>query len=139
MKSLTLLVGVLFLAGCAATSTYTTTWKSPDATPLGFRGQKVVAAAVVKDDARRRLAEDRLAQQSAGRRAQGRTMYSLLPVATLGDEQAIRAALEGIEAKGLIVMQPVYVDRNVTITPAYEGGGSASLWGGSYGGGFAIS
>jgi hypothetical protein len=135
----TLLLGVLILSGCASTSTFTTTWKSPDATPLGFRGQKVVAAVVVKDDARRRLAEDRLAQQIAVRGAQGRTMYSLLPGATVGDEQAIRAALEAAGAKGLIVMQPVYVDRDVRVTPAYEGGASASLWGGGYGSGFALS
>jgi hypothetical protein len=138
-RPLTLLLAAFFLTGCASTSTYTTTWKSPEATPLGFRGQKVVAAVVVKDDAKRRLAEDRLAQQIAAHGAQGRTMYSLLPSATGGDEQAIRAALEAAGVKGLIVMQPVYVDRDVRVTPAYEGGGSASLWGSSYGSGFAVS
>ena len=90
-KPLTLLLGVLFLSACASGSTFTTTWKSPDATPLGFKGQKVAAAVVVKDEARRRLAEDRLAQQIAARGAQGRTMYSLLPSASVGDEQAIDA------------------------------------------------
>src|SRR5262245_38532362 len=135
-KSL-LLLGAFFLAGCAS-STYTSTWKSPDVTPLGFRGEKVVAAAIVKDEKQRRLAEDRLAQQIAVRGAQGRTMYSLLPQVTT-NEQAVRAALEGIKAKGLIVLEPIYIDRNVTITPAYEGGGEASVWGGTGGGGFAIS
>ena len=138
-RLLTLLLGALFLSACGSTSKYTTSWKAPDATPLGFKNQKVVAAVVVKDDARRRLAEDRLAQQIAARGAQGRTMYSLLPGATVGDEQTIRAALENAGAKGLIVMQPVYVDRDVHVTPGYEGGGSASLWGSSYGSGFAIS
>jgi hypothetical protein len=134
-----LLLGALLLSACASTSTYTTTMKSPDATPLGFRNQKVVAAVVVKDEARRRLAEDRLSQQIAARGAQGRTMYSLLPGATAGDEQAIRAALEAEGVKGLIVMQPIYVDRDVRVTPAYEGGTSASFWGSSYGSGFAVS
>lgn len=138
-RRLTLLLGALLLSGCASTATFTKTWKSPDATPLGFRGEKVVAAAVVKDAAQRRLAEDRLAQQIAARGAQGRTLYSLLPDATAGDEQAIRAALEAADVKGLIVMQPVYVDRNIRVTPAYEGQTSASLWGGGYGAGFALS
>ena len=138
-RRLTLLLGVLFLSGCASTSTYTTSWKSPDATPLGFRGKKVVAAVVIKDEERRRLAEGRLAQQIAARGAEGRTMYSLLPDATVGDEQAIRAALESAGVKGLIVMQPLYVDRDVRVTPAYEGQTSASLWGSSYGSGFALS
>jgi hypothetical protein len=134
-----LLLGAILLSGCGSTSTFTSTWKSPDAAPLGFRGQKVVAAVVLKDEDRRRLAEDRLAQQIAARGAQGRKMYSLLPDAAAGDEQAIRAALESAGVKGLIVMQPTYVDRNVHVTPGYEGGGSASLWGSSYGSGFAIS
>ena len=134
-----LLLCALFLSGCASTSTFTTTWKSPDAKPLEFRGHMVAAAVVVKNDSRRRLAEDRLAQQIAALGAEGRTMYSLLPGATTGDEQAIRAALEAAGVKGLIVMQPVYVDRNVRITPAYEGHTSTTFWGGSYGSGFAMS
>jgi hypothetical protein len=138
-RPVTVLLGVLFLSACTSTSTFTTTWKSPDATPLGFKGQKVAAAVVAKDEAKRRLAEDRLAQQISVRGAQGRAMYSLLGGATVGDEQAIRSALDAAGVKGLIVMQPVYVDRDVRVTPAYEGGGSASLWGSSYGSGFAIS
>jgi hypothetical protein len=138
-RRLTLLLVALFLTGCASTSTFTTTWKSPEATPLGFSGKKVAAAVVLKDGARRRLAEDRLAQQIAARGAEGRTMYSLLPGASAGNEQAIRAALEAAGVKGLIVMQPVYVDRDVRITPAYEGHTSTTFWGGSYGSGFVTS
>jgi hypothetical protein len=138
-RPLLLLLGAILLSGCASTSTYKTTWKAPDATPLGFQGQKVVAAVVIKDKAQRNLAEDRLAQQIAVRGAEGRTMHSLLPGATVGDEQAIRAALEAVGAKGLIVMQPIYVNRDVHVTPAYEGETSASLWGGGYGAGFAVS
>jgi hypothetical protein len=138
-KLMVLLCGALLLLGCASSSALTTQWKAPDATPLGFQGKKVVAAAIVKDPERRRLAEDRLAQQVAARGAEGRTMYSLLPGATAGDEQAIRAVLEAANVKGLIVMEPVFVNRDVRVTPAYEGGGSASLWGSSYGAGFAVS
>jgi hypothetical protein len=134
-----MLLGALLLFGCASSSTLTSKWKSPEAAPLAFKGKKVAAAVIVKDESRRRLAEDRLAQQIAVRGAEGRTMHSLLPGATAGDEQAIRAALEGANVKGLIVLEPVYVHRDVRITPAYEGGGSASLWGGSYGTGFAVS
>ncbi|HEY5810268.1 MAG TPA: hypothetical protein VIT67_20010 [Povalibacter sp.] len=135
----TLLLCAALLTGCASAPTYTNTWKSPEATPLGFRGQKVVAAAVVKDKAKRRLAEDRLTQQIAAHGAEGRTMYSLLPGATSGDEAAIRAALEAAGVKGLIVLEPIYVDRDVRVTPAYEGETTASLWGSTYGSGFALS
>ena len=136
---LLLALGVLFLCGCASSSLLTSTWKSPDAAPLAFKGKKVAAAVIAKDPERRRLSEDRLAQQIAARGAEGRTMHSLLPGATVGDEQAIRAALEAANVKGLIVMEPIFVSREVHVTPAYEGGGSASLWGSSYGAGFALS
>lgn len=134
-----MLIVALLAIGCASSSTFTSQWKSPEATPLEFKGKKVVAAVISNDKERRRLAEDRLAQQIAARGAEGRTMYSLLPGAMAGDEQAIRAALEAANVKGLIVMEPVYVNRDVHVTPAYEGGGSASLWGSSYGSGFAVS
>ena len=136
---LAMLLGALLLFSCASSSTFASKWKSPDAAPLELRGKKVVAAVIANDDERRRLSEDRLAQQIAVRGAEGRTMYSLLPRATAGDEQAIRAALEAADVKGLIVMEPIFVNREVHVTPAYEGGGSASLWGSSYGGGFAVS
>ena len=55
-------------------------------------------------------------------------MYSLFG-APVSDEQAIRAALESAGVKGLIVMQPLYVDRDVRVTPAYEGQTSASSLG----------
>ena len=134
-----ILLGALILSGCASSSAFTSTWKSPEAVPLEFKGKKVVAAVIAKDEERRRLAEDRMAQQIAARGAEGRTMYSLLPRATAGDEQAIRTALEAANVKGLIVMEPIFVNREVHVTPAYEGGGSASLWGSSYGAGFAVS
>ena len=133
-----LLCGAL-LSGCASAPSYTSTWTSPEATPLGFKGQKVAAAVIVKGEDQRRLAESRLAQQIAAHGAEGRTMYSLLPDATPGNEQQIRAALEAAGVKGLVVLQPIYIDRDVRVTPAQEGGGSASLWGSNYGSGFAVS
>lgn len=139
LTPVSILLGVSLLLGCASSSTFVSTWKSPEAAPLAFKGKRVVAAVIAKDAERRRLSEDRLAQQIAARGAEGRTMYSLLPGATAGDEQAIRAALDAAKATGLIVMEPIFINRDVRVTPAYEGGGSASLWGSSYGAGFAVS
>ena len=102
------LLGAVLLSGCA--STFATTWKDPNATPLEFKSQKVVAIVLLKDESARRLAEDRLAQQIAVRGAEGRTMYSLVPNATPGNEQQTRAALEAAGVKGAIVMRPINVD-----------------------------
>jgi|RhiMethySRZTD1v2_1073278.scaffolds.fasta_scaffold356032_1 hypothetical protein len=133
------LLGAVLLAGCASTSTFQSKWKDPAATPLEFRNQKVVAIVLLKDENKRRLAEDRLAQQIAVRGAQGRTMYSLLPGATAGDEKQARAVLEAEGVKGAIVMRPVSVDKEVRVTEPYEGSTYASFWGGYYGYGFSLS
>jgi hypothetical protein len=131
------LFGVVLLSGCA--STFATTWKAPEAMPLGFRGQIVVAAVLLKDESKRRLAEDRLAQQIAVRGAQGRTLYSLVPGPAAGNEQQARAALEAAGVKGVIVMRPVSVNKEVRITEPYQEPSYASFWGGYYGYGFALS
>lgn len=133
-----LLFGVLLLSGCAS-STLSTMWKAPDATPLGFKGQKVVAAVLLKDASARRLAEDRLSMHISMLGAEGRTLYSLLPDAVAGNEQETRAALEAAGVKGVVVMRPINVDREVRVTPPYEGETYASFWGGYYGYGFSLS
>ncbi len=137
-KFLPVLCAVL-LAGCASSSQFTTTWKTPEATPLGFKGQKVVAAVLVNDESTRRLAEDRLSMHIAMLGAEGRTLHSLLPGAAVGNEQQARAAVEAIGAKGIVVMRPVHVDREVHVTPPYEEETYASFWGGYYGYGVSLS
>jgi hypothetical protein len=136
MRFLTIL-GAVLLSAC--TSTFTHTWKDPKAAPLELKGEKVVAIVLVKDQVTRRLAEDRLAQQIAARGAQGRSMYSMLPDITAGNEQAARAALEAAGVKGVVVMRPVNVDRTVHVTPSYEEPSYVSFWGGYYGYGFSMS
>jgi hypothetical protein len=131
------LLGAILLSACS--STFTQTWKDPKATALEFKGQKVVAVVLIKDESTRRLAEDRLSQQIAARGVQGRAMYRMLPNATAGDEKTTRAALEAEGVKGVIVMRPVKVDRKVTVTENYEDQSYASFWGGYYGYGFALS
>jgi hypothetical protein len=136
MRLLALLSAVL-LSACA--STFSTTWKAPDATPLEFKSQKVVAIVLIKDPSTRRLAEDRLAQQIAAYGAQGRPLYSMLPDVDTSDEKATRAALEAAGVKGAIVMRPIAVDRDVKITEPYQDQSYASFWGGYYGYGMSLS
>jgi hypothetical protein len=132
-----LLLGTVLLSGCA--STFSTTWKDPAALPLEFKSQKVVAIVLVKDQSTRRLAEDRLAQQIAARGAQGRSMYSMFPNLTEGNEAETRAALEAADVRGVIVMRPISVDKETRITQPYQDPSYASFWGGYYGYGFSMS
>ena len=133
------LLSLAVLSGCAS-SPFTETWKDPNATPLEFKSEKVVAVVLAKSQTSRRLAEDRLAQQIAVRGAQGRTMYSMLPDAREDNEAATRAALEAQGVKGVIVMRPISVDKELDVVntthyePAYM-----NYWGGYYGYGWGAS
>jgi hypothetical protein len=127
------LVGVILLSGCAS-PVFIDTWADSKATPLKFKGEKVVAVVVMKGEASRRVAEDRLAKKITARGAQGLAMYSLLPGANVSDEAATRAELEKAGVKGLIAIRPINTDKEVTSThstyyePYYQ-----NYWGGYYG------
>lgn len=127
------LVGIALLSGCAS-SVFIDTWADSKATPLKFKGEKVVAVVVMKGEASRRVAEDRLAKKITARGAKGLTMYSLLPGANMSDEAATRAELEKEGVKGVIVLRPINSDRETSVTHAtYYEPYYQNYWGGYYG------
>jgi hypothetical protein len=127
------LVAVMGLAaGCASSSSFVSTWKAPDAAPLGFRGSKVAAVVMMKNPASRRAAEDTLAGEISKRGAQGVPMYSLVEEENLGDEAASRKALEAAQVKGAVVMRPVSTDKEVVSAPVYTGPSYGGYYGGYY-------
>lgn len=137
-----LLIGTVLYAGllgfaCSSTR-FVSTWRSPTATPLQVKGAKVAAVVVMQDEASRRAAEDTLARDISARGAQGIPMYAILPNASVHDEAATRAALEGAQVTGVVTMRPLRVDRQVVVDPApYTGPAYAGYWGGYYAYGWA--
>jgi hypothetical protein len=122
----------LTLSACAAT--YVASWKDPEATPLEFAGQKVVAVVLMKDVASRRIAEDTLAREITARGAQGIAMYTLSPDIAPAKEAATREAVEKSGAIGVVVMRPINVENELVITPVTSlDPGYRSYWGGYYG------
>jgi hypothetical protein len=125
-------LSVLTLSACAAT--FTSSWKAPDATPLEFKGAKVVAVVMMKDQASRRTAEDTLASEITKRGGNGIAMYTLLPDIAPANEAATRAAIEKAGVQGVVVLRPINVDKELVVTsntsmdPMYRG-----YWGGYYG------
>ena len=125
------LVAVVAALGCgASSSSFVSSWRAPDAAPLEFRNSKVAAVVMMKNPASRRAAEDTLADQITKRGAQGVPMYTLVDDASIGNEEATRAALEAAQIKGAVVMRPVSTDKEVVSTPSYSG----PAYGGYYGG-----
>jgi len=130
-----LLLGAL-LSACASTK-FISTWKSPSAVPVEVKGAKVAAVVMTKDEASRRKAEDLLAREISARGAQGVPMYTILPQATLADEDAARAALDAAQVEGLIVMRPVGVKTDTVEPLPYTGTVYDGYWGGYYAYGWA--
>jgi hypothetical protein len=140
---------VLVAAGLSAcaTTTFDSSWKAPDAQPMGsLAGQKVVAVAVSKNAAVRRSAEDTLVSVLSARGAQGIPSYSILGDDT--DEAKAKAAIEKSGAVAVVVMRPVAKEKEISSTPSsmymgpryggYWGGYYGYGWGGAWGGGTEI-
>ena len=121
------------LTACA-TTTFDSSWKAPDAQPMGsLAGQKVVAVAVSKNAAVRRSAEDSLVSVLNARGAQGVASYSILGDDT--DEAKAKAAIEKSGAVAVVVMRPVAKEKEISSAPSsmYMGPMYGGYWGGYYG------
>jgi len=123
---------VASLSACATTS-FTSSWKAPDAQPMGsFAGQKVVAVAMSKNQAVRRSAEDTLVSVLNANGSQGIPSYSILGDET--DEAKAKAAIEKSGAVAVVVMRPVAQEKEISSTPSmYMGPRYGGYWGGYYG------
>ena len=76
----TLAIGAALLLSACTSTTFISTWKSPEARTFQASGQKVAAVFIGKDEAQRRVAEDTLVRQINARGAQGiATLRTLLP------------------------------------------------------------
>jgi hypothetical protein len=124
------------LAACSSNS-FVASWKAPDAQPLEVQGAKVAAVVMVNNEASRRVAEDKLAQEITARGAVGVPMYVLYPDAEPSSEPQARAALEKAGVLGIVVMRPVSVDKEIVATPvSYSAPIYRGYWGGYYGAGW---
>lgn len=119
------------LLSCATTS-FVNTWKAPDAQPFDVRGSKVVAVVMAKGTVTRRAGEDRLASEISARGAQGIAMYRLIPEANSLDEALARGTLERENVKLLVVMRPVQVQKEMSVS-SYGGPTYRGYWGGYHG------
>ena len=130
----------LLLAGCAASTSFTSVWKAPDAQPLQFKaGDKVVAMVVADSTGLRRSGEANLADELDKRGLKGIPAYSLIADADIKDEGKAKAAIEASGAVGVILMRPMGKEQKVTSTPSMYYGASyygAPYYGGMWGGGY---
>lgn len=113
------LLAVLALSPLAcSTTTFESTWRSPDAQPLRLQGQKVVGLFLSNSSARRRRAEDAMAREITARGAQGVPAYTVLSDEEVKDQDAARAKLDKLGFGGVVVMRVVGRETQYSYEPA---------------------
>ena len=123
----------LGIVACATTS-FNSTWKAPDARPLNFKGKKVAALIVSKEEGVRYGAEDALAREITAQGALGIAAYSLIPKELTRDKDKAKEFLEKAGVAGVVTMRVVGKDQELSSSPGgfYGGPAYATFWGGGY-------
>jgi len=122
-------VAALCMSACGST-TFTSTWKAPDAQRVDPVGKKIAALVIYGDKKRRRDAEVYLSQELTLRGAQGVAAYTLIgfddPKVDYARERFKEAGVEGV-----VVMRLIAHDSHTIVDP---GGFSGTAYGsfGSY-------
>ena len=120
-----------------ATTTFQSTWRSPEARPLRLAGSKVLALFLGKVPATRRSAEDAMAREISARGAEGVPGYTVLSEEEVKDRDAAKAKLEARGFAGAIVMRVVGTETQYTYEPAYWNRPHyRRFWGGYWGWGW---
>jgi len=113
------ILAVLALSPLAcSTTTFESTWRSPEAQPLRLQGQKVVGLFLSNSPARRRRAEDAMAREISARGAQGVPAYTVLSDEEVKDQEAARAKLDKLGFGGVVVMRVVGRETQYSYEPA---------------------
>jgi hypothetical protein len=108
---------MLVLAACA-TTTFTATWKAPDAQPFEPGGRKVAAVFISTDESVRRVAEDTLVRELNERGAQGVAAYTLIPSDELKDMARVKTHLAEAGIAGIVTMRVIEEKERVSVSYA---------------------
>jgi hypothetical protein len=109
---------------------FTSVWKAPDISTIGFAGKKVAALVITKDDGLRQSAEEALVRQLEEIGVQGEASYRLAPSEVLKDKDKAKAWFEKVGVEGVVAMRLVSADKVTTYSPAtFTTGYYGSLWG----------
>lgn len=131
-----LLIAVLLLYGCGSNTSIVNSWRDPDVTVTQEQFTKVLVVALVKDEASRRITENRIAASSPI----FKTSYQYLTATDqLSKEQKLKI-LQDENFDGVISMRLVSKEKETTYVPGtYTGmyyGGFDGMYTGMYGYGF---
>ncbi len=116
-RTAVVLVLASLASGAEAGTKFKSSWKPPDAVPTNFRGQKVAAVVMLKDEKTRIGVEDELAYALRMRGLDAFAAHSLVPPEDMQDKDRARARLEQAGVAGAVVLRAVDKQTQVTDTP----------------------
>ena len=124
---------VLSLLACS-TTTFESTWRSPEAQPVRLTGKKVVGLFMSKNPATRRIAEDAMAREITARGGQGIPAYTVLSDADAKDQDVVKEKLDKLGFSGVVVMRIVGRETQYSHEPGIVWGRPYyhRFWGGYY-------
>jgi hypothetical protein len=123
-------VAVLCLSACGST-TFTSTWKAPDAQRVDPVGKSIAALVISSDKKRRRDAEVYLTHELTIRGARGVAAYTLIGLDQPNVDYA-RARFKEAGVEGVVVMRVVGHDQRVIVDPGGFSGSAYSSFGSYY-------
>jgi hypothetical protein len=126
-------MGAAASAACAATA-FNSTWTAPGAGPLNFKGRKVAALVMSKEESVRYAAEETLAREITARGAVGVAAYSIVPKEAAQDKEKAKQLLEQANVVGVVSMRVVGKDQQITSSPSayWAAPNYATFWGPGY-------
>jgi hypothetical protein len=133
MRSALVVAAAVTAAACASTS-FRSSWKNPTAEAGNFKGQKVAALVVSKEEGVRYGAEDALARELTARGIVGIAAYTLIPKELIQDKEKAKEFLEKANVAGVVAMRVVGQDKEISSSPGGYWGGPAyaTFWGAGY-------
>lgn len=105
----------LMLTACAST-TFTSTWKAPDAQAVDPTGKKVAAVYMTKDESSRRAAEDILARKLTERGAHGVASYTLVDTSAATNVDRTKEQLAQAGVDGVVIMRVLGEKEHTRVT-----------------------
>jgi hypothetical protein len=102
------LIAVALTATTAAAAVkFTSTWVSPEARAVSFKGQKVVALVVSQDLSLRMSAEEALGRELSSRGIEGVAAYRTIPAEELKKVDRAKAWFQKESTAGVVMLRPV--------------------------------
>jgi hypothetical protein len=111
-------VAIVLVAGaiCAAQA-FKSTWKAPDAGPLGFAGKKVVALVMTGDQNLEVAGEESLTRELTSRGVSGVAAYRMIPREELQDKDKAKGWFTRAKVEGVVVMRVLSSEKEQVYRP----------------------